>query len=126
MLMQFVGTWVLSVKCGVIVQTYRGLLNLPCFMASVAVFTFFRNLNYEKILAKCKKIPIEKIFNALSGLTFGIYLIHYYVIYALPAWFGFSPVNAVWRTLGVLVVFALSAGIVWVLKKIPVVRKFVP
>lgn len=126
MVMQFVGTWVLSVRHGVIMHNYRGLLNLPCFMTSVAVFVFFRNLDYEKLLTKCKQLPLEKFFNTLSGLTFGIYLVHYYIIYALPAWFGFSPVSGIWRTLGVLVVFALSAGVVWVLKKIPVVRKFVP
>lgn len=125
-LVQFVGTWVMSVRAGTIMSTYRGLLNPTCFMISIAVFVFFRHLDYERILAKFKKVPLKKIFGSLAGLTFGIYLIHYYIIYALPAIFGFSAIDWRWRTLGVLVVFALSAGAVWVLKRIPWVRKIVP
>lgn len=124
--MHFFGTWFLSFRAGELVQTFKGYLNLPCVLASMAVFVFFKHIDYTQIMAKLKRIPLQKIFEWFSGVTFGVYLVHFYLVVSLPTWLNFSPTSWVWRTFGVVAVFCLSSVIVWILQKIPVLRRIVP
>lgn len=124
--MQFFGTWWLSAKIGKVDETFKGYTNLPCVMQAVAVFVLFKQINYEKWLAKFPKLRLEKLINWLAGVTFGIYLIHGYIVYTLPDLWGFSATSWVWRTFGTVAVFVASAGTTWALQKIPLVRRIVP
>lgn len=122
----FFGTWILSFDAGELVTTFKGYLNLPCALAAIAVFVFFKNLDYERILAESKQFSIEKMLNWFSGVTFGIYLIHYFLVSLAPGWLNFSPTSWIWRTFGAVAVFLVSAAIVRILQKVPLLRKIVP
>ena len=121
--MHFLGTHILSEGQQAIDMTFKGYLNLPCFMHSVAVFVLFKNLNYEKIQSI---IPaFQNGILKLSELTFGVYLIHYYFLILLPQWFHINTYSMVYRTVGAVGVFLLCAGITWIMKKIPILRRLV-
>ena len=42
LLFHIIGTWYLSYREGMIVNLYKGYLNLPCIIYSFAIFTFFK------------------------------------------------------------------------------------
>lgn len=121
LLIQLLGTQVLSLHAGEIVTTFKGYKNVPCILYSVGVFTFFRNLKTEKALR-----VLDRITAPFSKMTFGIYLIHWYFIQTIIKYQIF-PVTSIWyRILGSIGIFLLSAGIVKILQMIPVIKRAIP
>lgn len=123
-LVHFAGCWFLSYRHNELSMTFKGYTNLPSVLYAVAIFVWFKYFDFNKLM---KKLPwFEKVVNNIASLTFGIYLIHGFFVYSLPGFIGFNPVSWVWRTFGALAMFIVCGGIVWILKKIPVVNKLVP
>ena len=95
-------------------------LYLNVFLTAVAVFVFFQNFFSErKFSEKQKKIIIE-----LSRLSFGIYLVHAFVLeymIGMPRYF-IHPAFAV--PIISCVTFLISLAIVFCIDKIPFVRKY--
>lgn len=112
----FLGTWLLSTPETGINLLFKGYANAPSFLYAVGVFVFFKYFNYDKL-------PGKKLINYLSKLTFGIYLMHIYVVWEAPGLLGFNNCSLVWRTAGALGVFILCAIVTGIIKKIPVVNK---
>ncbi len=122
--LQFFGTLWLTTPGGEISMVFKGYNNLPSVLQSVAVFVFFKHLSYDGIK---RRLPwFEKAVTVIAGLTFGIYLIHEYLIWLLPGWFGWDAGSIIFRTLGAGLIFVLAAGLTYVIKKIPGLRKIVP
>lgn len=99
---------------------WQGYLNFPCVLMSIAVFSAVYYHDWSDLDAKA-----AKMLECLSSFSFGVYLVHFFLIDALNQ----SPIDAnswFWRTLGVLVIYAVSCCIVWLLKRVPVLRKIVP
>lgn len=116
--MQFFGTLWLS-EAGMINQTFKGYFNLPAFLQACAVFVFVMN-------HVPKNKHIVQMINWFSKRTFGIYLIHGYFVSYLPEFLKIYTGSILWRTIGACCVFLISAGIVWLMQQIPVVKKIVP
>ena len=124
-LMQFVGTLLASEgEIGVNV-TFKGYTNLPAFLQAIGVFVFLKSVNYEKLFGN-RMERVRKSVMSLSSLTYGIYLIHYFFVVGLPRLLDIQTTKLSWRLGGAVGIFLLSAGIVWLMKKIPLVRRLVP
>lgn len=99
----------------------------PSVLLACAVFVWFKQVNWEQVLEKLHLRP--KIITMLSSCSLGIYLIHRVVMYyelKLLAPFGITNVRVIWRTLLILATYFISLTIVWLLKKVPGVRKLLP
>lgn len=88
------------------------------FISNNSFFCVFQNIKFNE--------KIEVFFNWLSTKTFGIYLIHIYLVWEIPKLFNISMYSLVWRILGGFLIYLLSALIVSLLQKIPVIKKIVP
>ena len=117
-LTNFVGTAILTDPETGINELFRGAFNWPCLFQTIAFFVFFQNIKFNE--------KIEMFFNWLSTKTFGIYLIHIYLVWEIPKLFNISMYSLVWRILGGFLIYLLSALIVSLLQKIPVIKKIVP
>lgn len=117
-LTNFVGTAILTDPETGINELFRGAFNWPCLFQTIAFFVFFQNIKFNE--------KIEVFFNWLSTKTFGIYLIHIYLVWEIPKLFNISMYSLVWRILGGFLIYLLSALIVSLLQKIPVIKKIVP
>ncbi|MDO4978970.1 MAG: acyltransferase family protein [Candidatus Saccharibacteria bacterium] len=113
-----IGTFVLSNNAGEIVRTFKGYQNLPCVLYSAAIFLAFKNLD--------KKFTRMKLFDAIAPATFGVYLIHWFVLDIFKYYANINMDN-------VFVIFGVGIGLfVWcvlatkLLKNIPIVRQIVP
>ncbi len=123
-LLHFAGTLYLSLEKNEINETFKGYLNIPAILQAIAVFVFFKNLNYEKL---CGKHPvIEKGINTLASYTFGIYLLHMFPVTYLPNRYPIDTSSLGWRLGAVLPIFAVCAIVTGIVKKIPIIKKLLP
>ena len=116
------GTYHLSMAAGEIVKTYKGYMNLPCVLYSIGVFTFIK---YD--LVKILQFDlIGKIVKTLDFYTFGIYLIHWYVIKFLDITFKLNSTSIIYRLFLPIIVLIMSVIVIYAIRKIPIIRNILP
>jgi surface polysaccharide O-acyltransferase-like enzyme len=121
----FFGTNLLSAKAGPIDAYFYSYFSPPTVLASICGFFLLKDLGR-------RLGPVDKTVQTISATSFGIFLIHIFVVellrkgalgFRLYSWMGPSiymiPLTA-------LVVYALSSVIVFVSQKIPVLKRLVP
>lgn len=116
---QILGTYYLSIEAGKIIDTFKGYMGVPCILQSAALFLYFKNIDFSKIKF------ILKICEFFKADTFGVYLVHWYVICVCMI-IGIPDTSIVFRTVGGVAVFIVSALIVKIMRKIPIIRNLVP
>ena len=104
-------------------KTLFGYTQFHSVLLSSAVFVFIKNIDFNK---KIESEKITKFLSKIASCSFGIYLIHQIVMYYEKSIFVINSASWQWRTLGVISTYLISLSIVYLLKKIPVVRKIVP
>ena len=119
----FWGTHVLSLDQPYIDGTFKGYLNLPCFMHSVAVFVFIRQLSESHWLDS--KPIFDTVISNLASVTFGVYLMHFYFVIAVPDLLNIKTASIIYRTIGATGIFTLCAMITFLLRKIPLLKHVV-
>ena len=120
---RYTTTAILSGQAGKLVNTTWGYGQFHTILLSSAVFVFVKNMNFGWIE---KRKKLVKTLGVLAGCSFGIYLLHKIVIYYEVHILGINTVSVWWRTIGFVMTYGVSLGIIWGLKKIPVIRKLVP
>lgn len=122
-LFRFLTTLLMSKASGAVIKITWGYCSWHCILLASAVFVFVKNMNInEKINIKFSKILAE-----ISGCSFGIYLIHKVIImYYEMNLFKIDVFSYKWRTLGIVTTYILSLFFVWIIKKIPILKKIVP
>lgn len=119
------GTGWLTLKAGKFDNWFYHYHSPGVVLTAVCVFMVCRHLFETEPPAPQS---VAKVVNVLAPLSFGIYLVHILVMaYAQPVTrlVGFAP-TAIALPIKALMVFAVSALIVRVLRAIPVVRNAVP
>lgn len=117
LLLHMVGTYCLSIKNNMIIETFKGYLNLPTVLYSTGIYVFFK---YIKISEKLK--PIFK----LNQYTFGIYLLHYYIIDFVTNRFSINTYSILYRLLGPFAIIFVCIIIIKIIRKIPIIRNIIP
>lgn len=117
LLVHFCGSYYLSIDS--VNYLFKGYTNLPSVLYSCAVFVFIKYNAY-------KLERLKKIFLWLNKRTFGVYLIHIYMISVMMRVFSADTSTFIWRTLGSLVVFVASSMVVAIIQKIPIAKKMFP
>lgn len=116
----FFGTWYLSYKIGEIDTMFKGYLNIPTVMYSVTIYYLFKefvNINNPKIINK---------LNNISNATFGIYLIHIYIIRIIEKILHIRTSFTFFKLIETCAVFIVSYLIIYIMKKIPIIKELVP
>ena len=122
LLMHIIGTYDLSMAAGKIIDTYKGYTNLPATLYSLGVFIFIK---YD--LVKLMKFDfISKIVHFLDFYTFGIYLIHWYLLEFLIKTFNINNTSIIYRLLAPILVLVMSVIIIYLIRKIPLIKKIFP
>lgn len=120
---RYIVTYVLSTKEG---KTDRILFQYSQFHAvflASAVFLFIKNLKFDRIQ---KSEKICNIISKIASCTFGIYLIHMIINYYELKIFNINIWSWQWRTFGIISTYAISLVIVYIIKKIPILKRLVP
>ena len=121
-LLHFLGTIWISAGSDTLISTYKGYTNLPALLQAAAVFVFFRYLFMNRNLSE----KFEKAVYSLANLTFGIYLIHKFLLDTIDARTSVNTNSIIWRLFAPPIIFAVSTGIIYLMKRIPGLKKLVP
>lgn len=110
------GMYLLSTRDGQINNMLKGYTKLPGILYSMAIFVFLR-YSYPYLIKHIKKLP--QILSAVSSYTFGVYLVHIYVIRGIKIVFKPDIYSLGWRVFAPFIVFPFSIAIVWIVRKLP-------
>lgn len=121
-LLMLFGTQILSLKNGVVDTTFKEYRNVPCILYSTGIFLFFRNMKQDGGVLRF----LGKLTAPFSSLTFGIYLVHFYLVQMVAIYQIFPITSIKYRIFGTIVIFLISAVAVRILQMIPVVKKAIP
>ena len=117
------GTYFLSVSEGSLEEVFKGYTNLPCILYSCAVFTFGRYA-YPHLEKRFTRLP--RWISVVSRYTFGVYLIHIYIVRILMMLTKADIYSLAWRLGSPFVVFPVSILIVWGVRKLPYGKRVFP
>lgn len=118
LLLHMLGTLYLSFRDNALNETFKGHMGLACIVYSSAIFLFFRNLKDSKF-----KTLLYNVASLFRKQTFGIYLIHYFIIATIRKFITFNDFNFKYRILLALVTFLTSWIIVKLAQKMPILKK---
>lgn len=120
--MNLIGTYTLSIGAGHIVETFRGYVNLPCVVYSLGVFVFIK---YD--LVKIMRFGwISRIVNFLNPYTFGIYLLHWFVLEIIVKAFSIDTHSIVYRLIAPFAILVISVALIWIVQRIPGGKRVIP
>lgn len=120
LLLHLFGTMFLSLENGEIIKLFKGYMNVPCILYSIGIFVFIK-YEYQKINMKLTKLILK-----LKNYTFGIYLLHYYIMNEMVLLFSINTRNIFYRLFSPLIIISFCVIIINIFRKIPVLKKFVP
>lgn len=120
---RFTTTYFLSKAAGKIIKITWGYGSWHCMLLAISVFLIVKHAKINNLL---KNPKIAKSCQKLAGYSFGIYLIHLIVKHYIVQLLLINPASWQFRTIGVLGIYMVSAVIVAVMKKIPILKIFVP
>ncbi|MGI6072887.1 MAG: acyltransferase [Lachnospiraceae bacterium] len=109
-----------SLRAGYPSDAFHDSFTLHEMLEALAIFVFFKY--------NIKGRPrTDGLTRKLSGYCFGIYLLHDIIILKIETWFGisattFHPLFGV--PLTAILTFLIGFGITWLLKKIPLINKY--
>ncbi len=115
-------TLIRSVPLGEIDRGLTGYTKFPSVLLAVAVFVWFFYFDWSFL----NKPNIIKLIRKVSGASFGVYLVHNFILMGLVIAFKIPMGSLTWRVLGIPTVYCISLIIVLVGKKIPVIKKMFP
>lgn len=123
-LYRFITTFILSKEAGSVVKTTWGYTSWHSILLASAVFLFVKNLNLESKLENNSKIA--KMLTQIASCSFGVYLIHQIIMYYEKTIFNINASSWEWRTIGIITTYIISLLVVFLIKRIPGLKKIVP
>ena len=117
-----VGTYVVSMKAGEVLRTFKGYDNVPCIMYSTGIFVLLRYCGNRIMDNK----TINKIVNFISPYTLEIYLLQWFIYEYMIKAFKIDTKSIVFCLGAPFVIVPIAIFITWCLRKIPVLRRIVP
>ena len=112
---RFVYTLILSEKAGVTDTSIKGYSQFHSVFYACAVFVLLSRVPWDRILPEWLKKRLKDI----SACSLGIYLIHRMVMRYEGALLGLGNGDFLWRSLCVVLTYAVCLGIVAAIRKIP-------
>lgn len=122
-LVRYVHTVVASDASGALVESTWGYTNAPCFVESIAVFVFAKQVDWQRLF---RSESSQRALSVVAGCSFGIYLIHMILFWYGLHWTGLNGGDIEWRLFGPPVAYVICLALVWLGKRVPVVKELLP
>lgn len=121
LLMHMLGTYHLSTDAGAIISTYKGYLNLPSVLYSIAVFVVIK-----QIVQKITNEKVLSVIELLSQYTFAVYLMHWFVIDLIKKIFSPNVYSIIYRVGTPILVYFVCMLLARCVRKIPIIKNILP
>ena len=123
MIYRYTVSFVFSYKTGSnVIDTWKGHMQFYAILQACAVFLFVKNIDFKKIE---KDQRIVKIVAEISSCSFGVYLAHLIVKYYELEIFSINTHSWEWRIIGSFITYLMTLLIVYIIKKIPILKRIV-
>ena len=120
--MHLIGTYKLSTEYGAIIAYFKGYCNVPSVLYSFAVFVLLCDLS--KLISRVNWL--KKAVEIMGQYTLPAYLLQWFIFKLVDDLIGLNTQTISYRLLMPWFIYAVIMLIVWVLRKIPVIRATVP
>lgn len=127
---RFAGIYLLSARDGRKNDLFFSYTLAPAVLLACGVFVFFRYAS--RWLEGRRHSPftprVRRVLADISACSLGVYLIHYLVMVgeALLIFPGMTAESRVWRWAVPFMTYAVSLAVVWLVRKVPVLRRIFP
>ena len=98
--------------------TIKGYHVFHSVFYSVAVFLFLYHIEWEHVVPA----RMQNLIHELAANSFGVYLVHHAVMYVEKAITGLTNNDLAWRIPCIAVTYCISVSIVFIIRKIPVLK----
>ena len=123
-LIRYIYTYCFSTKEGILNRDLFNYCSIISVLLATAVFVFIKNVNWDKFLSK---VHINsKVIANISSCSFGVYLIHMIVKREFTDLLNLDVYSIGYRTIGAVGIYIICLIIVYIIKKIPILKKIVP
>lgn len=120
---RLVSTLVISPQIGQLYQVFWGLTNFPTVFLSVAVFVFFKQVNWNRFISTEKR---ARAISKIASCSFGIYLLHMFFFYHALQITGLDGGRLLWRVVMPFVAYFACLATTYAIKQVPLLRKIIP
>jgi len=117
-------TFILSKAAGKVITITWGYSSWHSILLTMSVFLLIKDCHWNKKIEK--NLKLSNIIKNIANCSFGVYLIHLIIKYYFITLFTLNTASWQFRTFGVLVVYFISLLIVFLLKKVPIIKYIVP
>lgn len=117
---RFAGTVSASFQAGELVKV--GWEYAPSFFEGPAVFVVVKSLMSSRVPSE----RVTRVLSKVSACSFGIYLIHTFVIWHIRDITGLAATDNLWRLAGPVLVYGICLAIVYFGRKAPGLRRVLP
>lgn len=121
LIMHIVGTYFYSRNDGAISYVWKGYENVPCILYSAAIFLLFKSLEQRVHLPK-----LDHLISILRKYTFSLYLMQIYILWLIVKVTNISIYSIYYRLGSPIIVLLITIGITKIMRKIPIIKYFVP
>lgn len=120
-LYRIIHTLILSLQNGATASSIGVYASWHSVLLASAVFVFLKHVKWEQLLPE----KLKKALPSIAACSFGIYLFHKIPLYHIRAAFGFAFADMTWKTVFIPVTYLVSLLTVWLIRKIPVIGKYI-
>lgn len=124
LLIRYVYTLLISINTGILNKNSWGYTAFTGVLPTVALFIFIKDINWEKMFNKIK--INTKILSNLAGCTLGVYLMHMLVKSKIVHLLNINTSSYFYRLIFPLILYIICTTIVYIIKKVPILKKIVP
>lgn len=121
LLVRYFGTLALSYRDGYVNLFFSGYERFPSVLLAVPVFIWFYYHDWSFISQKQRYLLTK-----LSSASFGVYLVHFYLLQVFTVIIGVDMRSIWWRALGTPILYPLSVALVLLVKRLPVAKELLP
>lgn len=118
---RYIYTYIWSYRTETTDISIKGYEKFYSVLLAAAVFVLIKSIRWDNILKQKSK----EFLHTLASYSFGVYLIHMIVIYYELRLFNQTASMWSWRTIFVPITYGVALCSVWVLDKIPGIKKII-
>lgn len=120
-----IGTYIGTQYIGSFEGIFYEYLLFNTIFVSVGIFIFIKQIDWDSLFSETGFFM--RVMTVISTLSFGIYLIHPFVINLISSKLDYEFIHPIIGIpITVITVLLISCLFVWIMKRIPVVKKLVP
>ncbi|WP_165364213.1 acyltransferase [Sporolactobacillus sp. THM19-2] len=117
-----IGTYYFSLPTKQLNQLFFEYNSIFVYFLSVAVFVLFQSIKWDSLITP----KLTRWLTIISSTSFGVYIIHFFVIIELDRYFHVDNTSLYYMTVHPVIVFAISSLTVYFMKRMPLIKHIMP